>query len=70
MEQTFELSQECFSLKNVLPRTSLLRRLQAQTFPNATPSIGKTHQFSKIAVTLETLMRFGCPSRYGIPKFV
>ena len=33
--------------------TSLLRRLQAQTLPNATQPIGKINPFSKIAVTLE-----------------
>ena len=38
--------------------TSLLRRLQAQTLPNAASPIGKVHPFSKIAVTLEPVMRF------------
>ena len=28
--------------------------------------VGKIHPFSKIAVTLESLMRFGCPSRFKI----
>ena len=42
-----------------LPRkTSLLRRLQAQTLPDAALPIGKVHQFSKIAVTLEPVMQF------------
>ena len=36
--------------------TSLLRRLQAQTLPNATSPIGKVHPFSKIAVTLEPVV--------------
>ena len=31
----------------------LLRRLQAQILPDATPPIGKIHPFSKIVVTLE-----------------
>ena len=35
--------------------TSLLRRLQAQTLPDAIPPIGKIHPFSKIAVTFEPL---------------
>ena len=42
--------------------TSLLRKLQAQTLPDATPPIGKIHPFSKMAVTFEPLMGFGCPS--------
>ena len=37
-------------------KTSLLRRLQAQTLPNATPSPGKIHPFSKNAVTFEQIM--------------
>ena len=31
--------------------TSLLRRLQVQTLPNATPPIGKINPFSKMNVT-------------------
>ena len=38
--------------------TSLLRRLQAHTLPDATPPIGKIHPFSKMALTLEPLMGF------------
>ena len=38
--------------------TSLLRRLQAQTLPDATPPIGSINQFSKIAVTFEPIMQF------------
>ena len=30
------------------------------------PPIGKIHSFSKIAVTLHTVMRFKCPSRFRI----
>ena len=30
------------------------------------PPIGKIHPFSKIAVTSEPVMRFGCPSRFRI----
>ena len=30
------------------------------------PPIGKIHPFSKIAVTLEPVMQFGCPSRFRI----
>ena len=38
--------------------SSLLRRMQAQTLPDAASPIGKVHTFSKIAVTLEPVMRF------------
>ena len=38
-------------------RTSLLRRLQAQTHPQAPPR-GKIQPFSKMAVTFEPLMGF------------
>ena len=34
-----------------LKKTSLLRRLQAQTLPNDAPPTGKIHPFSKMAVT-------------------
>ena len=39
--------------------TSLLRRLQEKTLPDATPPIGKTHPFSNMAVTSGILMPFG-----------
>ena len=39
-------------------KTSLLRRLQAQTLPDATPPIGKIHPFSKMAITFEPLKQF------------
>ena len=39
-------------------KTSLLRRLKAQTLPYATPPIGKTNNFSNMAVTFELVMRF------------
>ena len=39
-------------------KTSLLGRLQAQTFPDATPPISKIHPSSKIAVTFEPMMQF------------
>ena len=42
-------------------KTCLLRRLQLQTLPNEAPTIGKIHPFSKIAVTFEPVMQFGCP---------
>ena len=48
-------------------QTSLLRRLQAQTLPNATPPIGKIYPFSKMAVIFEPVMQFSCPS--GFKKF-
>ena len=43
-------------------KTRLLRRLQTQTLPDEALPMGKIHPFSKIAVTLEPVMRFGCPS--------
>ena len=45
--------------------TSLLGRLQTQTFHGATPPIGKIHQFSK-NITFEPVMQFGCPLRFRI----
>ena len=45
-------------------KTSLQRRLHAQTLPNATPLIGKILQFTKIAVFFEPMKRFRCPSRF------
>ena len=39
-------------------KTSLLRRLQAQTLPDATPPIGKIYPFTKMALTFEPVMRF------------
>ena len=49
-------------------KTSLLRRLQAQTLPDDTPPIGKIHPFSKLAITCEPLMGLWCPS--GFRKFL
>ena len=49
-------------------KTSLLRRLQAQTLPDEAPPMGKIHPFSKMAVTFEPLMEFGCP--LGFRKFL
>ena len=43
---------ECMFLHK---KTSLLRRLQAQTIPDATPPIGKIHPLSKMDVTFEPL---------------
>ena len=46
-------------LKNgISSKTILLHRLQLQTLANATPPTGKTHAFSKIALTPEPVMRF------------
>ena len=45
-------------------KTSLLRRMQAQTLPNATPPTGKINPFSKIAIPFEPVMRFGCSLRF------
>ena len=41
-----------------LIETSLLRRLQAQTLPDATPPIRKIYPFIKMAVTVEPVMQF------------
>ena len=46
---------------DLLIETSLLRRLQEQTLPDEAPPMGKIHPFSKIAVTFDPVMRFGCP---------
>ena len=45
-------------------KTSLLRRLQAQTLPDATPPLGKILLFTKITVTFEPMKQFSCPSRF------
>ena len=37
---------------------SLLRRLQAQTLPDATPPMSKIYPFTKMAVTFEPVMPF------------
>ena len=47
-------------------KKSLLRRLQTQTLPNATPPLGKISLFTKIAVTFEPTKRFRCPSRFRV----
>ena len=36
---------------------------RAQTFPDADPLIGKIKLFSKIALTIETILQFSCPLR-------
>ena len=38
----------------------------AQTLPDEAPPMDKTHPFSKIAVTFEPVMRFGCPLGFRI----
>ena len=43
---------------NMQKKISLLRRLQAQTLPDATPPVGKINAFSKMAITFEPLMVF------------
>ena len=45
-------------LNMILNETSLLRRLQAQTLPDATPPRGQIHPFSKMAITFEPGMGF------------
>ena len=42
----------------ILIKTSLLRRLQVEILPEATPTIGQIHPFSKMTVTFEPLK--GC----------
>ena len=37
-----------------------------QTFPDATPPVGKIHPFSNIVVTFEPIQQFRCPSRFRI----
>ena len=37
-----------------------------QTLPDAAPTVGKIHPFSKIAVTVGPIQRFRCPSRFRI----
>ena len=37
-------------------KNGLLRRLQAQTFPDATSTIGKIQPFTKITITFESKM--------------
>ena len=49
-------------------QASLLRKLHALTLSDATPSIGKIHPLRKMAVTLEPVMSFECPSRFRISK--
>ena len=41
----------------------LLRSLQVQTLPDATPPTGVIQLFSKIAVTFEPVMQFGYPPK-------
>ena len=40
---------------------------EAQTFPDATPSIGKIHPFSKIAVHFLPIMQLGSALRFRMP---
>jgi hypothetical protein len=56
---SFLTAQQSYSLERcqaVALKTSLLRRLQAQTLPNEAPPIGKIHPFSKMAVTFEPMI--------------
>ena len=55
-------------LWEVLSKTSLLRRMQAQALSDATPPIGQIHTFSKMTVIFEPLMGFSCSS--GFRKFL
>ena len=40
------------------------------TLPDEAPPIGKIHPFSKIAVTFEPVLQFGCPSGFRISYIV
>ena len=44
-------------------QTSVLRRLQKQTLPDATPPLGKVSLFTKIAVTFKPMKQLRCPWR-------
>ena len=46
----FSLTPPSPTCMRVKEETSLLRRLQAQTLPGATPPIGKIYPFTKIAI--------------------
>ena len=50
--------REGLKVNPYLLKTSLLRKLQAQTLPDATPPVGEIHPFSKLAVTCEPLKGF------------
>ena len=39
-------------------KTSLLRKMQAQTLPDATTPIGQIYPFTKMTATVEPVMRF------------
>ena len=52
--------------KLCLVKTSPLRRLHAQTLPDATPPLGKIEPFTKITVTFEPMKQFRCPTRFRI----
>ena len=54
--------------KIVLYKSSLLRRLQSQTLPEATTPSGKIPPFNKIVVTSQPIRQFKCPSRLRIFK--
>ena len=54
----FDLSDKKTFLYLIFLYTSLLRRLQAQTLPDATQPIGKIYPFTKMTITFEPLMRF------------
>ena len=54
--------------KAVLPTPLYINRPAAQTLSDATPPIGNIHLFSKIAITLELVMRFWCPLIFRIVK--
>ena len=39
-----------------------------QTLPDASPPVGKTHPFSEIVVTVDSIKQFRCPSSFRISK--
>ena len=54
------------SLKNDQLRNKPAAQAAGQTLPDATPPVGKINPFSKIAVTIEPIQQFRCPSRFRI----
>ena len=53
-------------VRQLFIKTSLPRRLQVRTLPNATPPIGNINPVSKIGVTVEPMMRFCYSLMFGI----
>ena len=75
-DQTIKSNVKCSDIFGDLPSQLQVVRLYQNTRRGSpvdcrpstaeVPSMGKIHSFSKTAVTLESVMRFGCPSRFRI----